>query len=510
MALDAAGGGPRLRSPKIVIIGAGMTGIASHIRLREAGIPVENITILEKADRVGGTWRDNTYPGVACDVPSHHYAFSFEPYAWSHQCAEGAEIQGYMEMVSAKYGVTDNVRFGEAVTACRYDGAGRWLVETDQGGRFEADFVLSATGVLHHPNVPKIDGLECFAGAMWHSAEWRNDVDLEGKRIGVIGNGSTAHQFIPHLINAGHETTVFMRTPQWVFPNPRLAYSETMKRRWREKPERMRFWKGVGKWFMEQFFVKATIGRPFQNWVLNRIVRNHLRLAVKDRALRAKLTPDYGVGCKRMILDSTFYPAIQKPNAHLETTAIERIEPGGVRLTDGRLIALDVLILATGFQNFSFMRPMDLVGADGLSIDEAWAEGRYDCYNSVHLPGFPNFFLMLGPTTPVGNNSVIAMTETQLGYIEQIIDLWRRGEADAVDVRPEAMDAYRAFVKKGFDGTVWVSGCQSWYLDGDGMPAIWPYDWPDFVKLMAAPKREELALTTHRPAETAQAATSDA
>lgn len=470
------------RTPSVLIIGAGATGMLAAIRLEQAGIT--DVTIIEKEDRVGGTWRDNTYPGIACDIPSHHYCYSFEPAAWSHQCAIGSELQDYMEHVGEKYGVTRRVRFGESVLSCVYDDHGKWTVTTDKGAEFVVDFVIAATGILHHPKYPEIAGLDDFAGASWHTARWNHDVDLTGKRIGVIGTGSTAHQVIPELVNAGHDVSVFQRTPQWVFPFPNLPFPEWMRKRWRAKPSRMRPWKWFYKSFIEQFFVKATIGRPVQNWLLKASVKSYLRLAVRDRDLRRKLTPDYGVGCKRLVVNFTFYPAIQKPNAHLITDRIDRIEPDGVRTADGVLHPLDVLVLSTGFHNFNYMRPMQVVGRAGHTIEDSWGEGRYRSSHAVLLEHFPNYFLMLGPGTPIGNNSVIGMAEEQIDYVLRLIELWRDRQADEIEPTPEAVAAFTDYISAGLQGSVWLGGCQSWYQDADGIPAVFPYSWKEFVHSM--------------------------
>ncbi|MDO9253288.1 MAG: NAD(P)/FAD-dependent oxidoreductase [Hydrogenophaga sp.] len=492
------------RTPSVLVIGAGATGMLAVIRLREAGIT--NVTVIEKADRVGGTWRDNTYPGVACDIPSHHYCYSFEPAPWKAQCATGAELKDYLEHVAKKYRVIERVRFGRTVTSCLWDDAGgRWTVDTDKGDHFVVDFVIAATGILHHPKMPDIPGLDSFAGPAWHTARWRHDVDLQGQRIGVIGTGSTSHQVVPELVNAGHQVHVFQRTPQWVFPFPNLPFPEWLRRRWIAKPERMRPWKTFYKAFIEQFFVKATVGHPVQNALLNVTVKSYLRLAVRNRDLRQKLTPDYRVGCKRMVVNFTFYPAIQKPNAHLETEAIERIEPEGVRLKTGRLVPLDALVLSTGFHNFNYVRPMTLVGRNGHRLEDSWGQGRYTSAHAVLMAHFPNFFLMLGPGTPIGNNSVIGMAEEQLDYVVRLIGIWRRGEADEIEPTPQAVSAFTRYIKAGLGKSVWTGGCQSWYLDADGVPVVFPYPWQDFVRSMKEINTHELTMVRRPRLENAHA-----
>ncbi|ASK21983.1 flavin-containing monooxygenase [Halomonas sp. N3-2A] len=491
------------RNPSVLIIGAGATGMLSAIRLRESGIT--DITIIEKSDRVGGTWRDNTYPGVACDIPSHHYCYSFEPIPWKHQCAVGEELQDYMEYVGWKYGVTGAVRFNEIVTSCVYDDLGKWTVKTDKGAIFVVDFVIAATGLLHHPRYPEIDGLEDFEGASWHTARWNHDVDLTGKRIGVIGTGSTSHQVVPELVNAGRDVSVFQRTPQWVFPFPNVKFPEWLRNRWRKKPERMRFWKWCYKTFIEQFIIKATVGAPVQGALMRALVKSHLRFAVRNKSLRQKLTPDYGVGCKRLVVNTTFYPAIQKPNAHLITDGITRIEPRGVRTEDGKLHELDVLVFSTGFYNFNYMRPMEVVGRAGHTIEDSWRAGRYRTSRAVLMEHFPNYFLMLGPGSPVGNNSVISIAEEQVEYVLKLINLWRDKQADEIEPTPEAVQSFTNYIKDGLEGSVWVAGCQSWYLDADGVPAVFPYPWDNFVKSMASVNTDELTMRLFEASEVAHA-----
>lgn len=491
------------RTPSVLIIGAGATGMLAAIRLREAG--VRDITVIEKADRVGGTWRENTYPGVACDIPSHHYCYSFEPAPWSHQCALGPELQAYMEHVSNKYGVTPLIRFNECVTSCIYDDAGQWTVETDAGARFKVDFVIAATGILHHPKMPEIEGLDRFAGDSWHTARWDHGVDLSGKKIGVIGTGSTAHQVVPELVNAGHDVSVFQRTPQWIFPFPNLPFPEWIRNRWKAKPERTRPWKWFFKTFIEQFFVKATVGRPVQNAILTFSAKAYLRLSIWNAELRKKLTPDYEVGCKRMVVNFTFYPAIKKPNAHLITEGIEQIEPSGVRTKDGTLHELDVLVLATGFHNFNYMRPMQMVGRAGHTIEDSWGAGRYQTNRGLLMEHFPNFLLMLGPGTPIGNNSVIGMAEEQMNYALQLIDLWRDGKADEIEPTSAAVAKFGDYIRDGLKGSVWAGTCQSWYQDADGVAAVFPYDWRTFVDSMEHVDTSELTMRKFPPKEVSHA-----
>lgn len=501
------------RNPSVVIIGAGMTGILMVIKLREAGIT--NITILEKTHNIGGTWRENTYPGVACDVPSHMYTYSFEPNPeWSNFFAKGPEIQQYFERVARKYGVMDIVRFNEAVTDARFK-EGKWQVKTSKGAELESDFLIAATGILHHPAYPDIEGLDSFKGEMFHTARWNHDADIApGKKVGVIGTGSTAAQFIPELVKTGADVNVFMRTPQWLLPIPDFTISEKTKQRMKKRPWLARASRSLSIALLEHFFTKAVTGHKIQRWLLETACKLNIRFSIKDPELRKKLTPDYKVGCKRVIINKTFYNGIQQPNAHLITEGIVRITEKCIVTKDAagneQEHELDVLVLSTGFNPFNFMRPMNMIGREELHIDDAWSE-RIKAYRSLMLPNYPNFFLMLGPNTPIGNFSVIAMSEVQTNWVIKLIDRWRDGEYDEVEAPWESVNKFNAYVKKGLEGTAWVGGCQSWYLDADGDPILWPYTWQRWVDEMEQPKMEDLMTAKFRPTnpEMSQQAFSD-
>ncbi|MAZ89586.1 MAG: monooxygenase [Cellvibrionaceae bacterium] len=472
------------RNPSVVIIGAGMTGILLTIKLHEAGIT--DITILEKKEKIGGTWRENTYPGVACDVPAHLYSYSFEPNPeWSNRYASGDEIQAYFEKVSRKYNVLERVRFNEAVTDAEYS-RGKWTVESSVGNTYEADFLISATGILHHPFKPDFDGQESFKGAMFHTAEWDHSVDLKGKRVGIIGTGSTATQIICELPKQADNLTVFQRTPQWIAPTPNREFSETIKQKCRDSRLRIEIAKKVYHTIFEQIFSKALVGNKLSHFILSTACKLNLRLGVKDKELRKKLTPDYKVGCKRLVMSGDFYSAIQRQNVDLITAGIECITESGVRTIDGKDHDLDVLVVATGFDPVAYMRPMTMKGKGGTSIDQTWQK-KVRAYRSVLLPEQPNFFLMLGPNTPIGNFSVIEMSEVQVPYVLQLIERWRENEYDEVACTQEAMEGFNQRLKDAMGDTVWTSGCQSWYLDADGDPLSWPFTWKQWKQEMETP-----------------------
>jgi cation diffusion facilitator CzcD-associated flavoprotein CzcO len=494
------------KNPSVAVIGAGMTGILMAIKLREAGIT--DIIILEKADKVGGTWRENTYPGVACDVPAHMYTYSFKGNPeWEHRFAHGSEIQQYMETVSKEYGVTDMVRFNESLDECHYRD-GKWHLTTSKRNQMVVDFVVAATGILHHPAYPDIQGLDSYKGDMFHTARWNHDVSLEGKRVGIIGTGSTATQIISESSKTVGHLTVFQRTPQWIFSVPDKNYTEAHKEPLRGNQSLMTKLSERYAFMMRHTFTAAVTGSKTAHALISWLAKRNLRKSIRDPELRAKLTPDYKVGCKRLVISSTFYKAIARKNVHLETTAIERVSERGVVTADGNEHELDVLILATGFHPFNFMRPMNLTGRDELPIDTAWAK-KVQAYRSLCIPGFPNFFLMLGPNTPIGNYSVIAMSEVQSKYVLKLIDQWRQGNLQTVEATEEAKVRYNDYLKAGMGKTVWVGGCQSWYLDPDGDPAMWPYSWDQWVTELQEPELDDFhraapaEIVPIRPAEKA-------
>ena len=481
-----------LKDPRVLIIGAGMTGILLAIRMMEEGI--RDILILEKKEDLGGTWRENIYPGVACDIPAHMYTYSFEPNPeWKYRFARGDEIQAYFKKVSDKYRVTPLIHFKEAVVRAEFKDH-KWHVRSSKGNEYIVDFLFSATGILHHPAKPDIKGIDSFRGPIFHTAEWDRSVEMKHKRIGVIGTGSTAAQVIPELVHTeGTQVYVFQRTPQWIANIPDKKYSEFARKILRISPFLAKILYQIYTFAIEQTFSKAVIGKKLPNALMTYICKRNLEKSVKDPELKKKLTPNYRVGCKRVLVNETFYPAIQKPNAHLITEGIREISSEGIVLNNGEEIKLDVIVLATGFHPFNFMRPMELIGKDGITIEEAWKK-KVQCYRHMFIPGFPNFFLMLGPNTPIGNFSVIAMSEVQTNYLMKVLRDWRRGQFLEISAKKEAMERFNEYLKKGMKHTVWVGGCKSWYLDADGDPAMWPYTWKQWTKEMSEPDYRDFEL----------------
>lgn len=476
---------------RVVIVGAGMSGILAAIRFREAGY---DVAVFEKADDVGGTWRDNRYPGLSCDVPSHLYSYSFEMNPnWSAMFASGPEIFAYFSAVADKYDVRSLIRFGSEVTACVFEG-GRWTITTKNGERDVADIVVFATGILHHPNYPDIRGLETFEGAMFHSSQWRDDVSLEDARVGVVGTGSTAVQIIAAVAGIVKSLDVFQRTPQWVFPRRNRPYTEGEREAFRSDPEQLRRLRDeMSAKFAERFANAVVDADSEQMQLTEKICLENLEEHVEDPALRAALLPSYRAACKRLVMADDFYEAVQAPTVRIVTDSIERAEPKGLRTADGELHELDVLVLATGFNAHQFMRPVHVEGPDGLTLDDLWRDGTI-AYRSVGIPSFPNLFTVLGPYSPVGNFSLIEVAEMQVDYILQLLDETERRGAEAVAPSMQATMRELDRIREGSKHTIWVTGCRSWYLDDNGVPATWPFTYEQFCEEMARPDLADFEL----------------
>jgi cation diffusion facilitator CzcD-associated flavoprotein CzcO len=456
--------------PRIAIVGAGMSGICMGARLRLAGI--EGFTLFEKSDRLGGTWRDNTYPGLSCDVPSRFYQFTFAPNPdWTHVYSPGAEIWEYFDSVAAKFGLGEHIRYGAEVTLARW-ADGVWQVHTSDGEVAEFDFLISATGILHHPRHPDLKGLEDFEGASFHSARWDHDVPLEGRRVAVVGTGSTGVQIVVGLAGVAGRLLLFQRTPQWILPLRNPEIPRFVRRAHRRVAWLNRFsyylWRSIFEVFAPAL-TQPGLRRRFVQWVC----RRHLQ-SVADPDLRRRLTPDYEPMCKRLVVSSQFYESVQRDDVEVVSEAIDHVEARGIVTADGVLHPVDVLVLATGFDAHAYLRPMDLVGPGGRTLDDAWADGPR-AYQTIALPGFPNFFMFMGPNSPVGNYSLTAIAETQATFALEWIARWQAGEIDTVQPRQSATDAFYRRVREAMPDTVWTTGCDSWYLGQDGLPELFPW-----------------------------------
>ena len=465
-----------------------MSGLLAAIKLREAGY---DFTVFEKADRVGGTWRENTYPGIACDVPSHLYSYSFALNPdWKYTSSPGHEIQDYFEGVARRFGILDEIRFGEAVVRCTWLGDA-WEVESGSGDVGRYDWVVPCTGILHHPKLPDIDGLDSFAGASFHSARWDHDVPLDGKRIGVIGNGSTGVQITGALAPRAGHFTLFQRTAQWVMPVQQVEYSAEQRAEFRANPAALdALHEELDASFHTGFANQVLDGNSEVFDGMRAVCTAHLDEYVADPVLREKLRPDYTPACKRLVVSHNFYDSIQAPQAELCTEPIERIEPEGVRTADGELHPLDVLVCATGFHVDAFVRPMEIRGLDGVLLDDVWKE-RPSAYMSVAVPGFPNFFMINGPNSPVGNFSLIRTAEMQFDYLMRLVT--HAGEHGSAKLVPSAEAAARFETERvaKAKNTVWATGCKSWYLDDRGIPFLWPFPFTRFTQEMEQPRFDD-------------------
>ncbi len=481
--------GRRARGPRFVIVGAGMAGVLSAIQLQQSGLT--DFTVYEKADRLGGTWRENTYPGVACDVPSHLYSYSFAPNPdWSHVFSPGAEIAAYFEDVARRYGVEKYISYGTEVSRLTFVDGG-WDVETATGSRDRADFVIAATGVLHHPAYPDIKGLEDFAGTVFHSARWDHRVPLAGRRLGVIGTGSSAVQIVTAAVETVGELSMFQRTPQWVLGVPNPPIDEDQRQLFRSDPAAMQAVRDELAHTFEANFANAVVDAESpEAKLLEELCVANLEENVADPVLRAKLRPDYRAACKRLIVSPGFYQAIQHPNARLVTDAIDRVEPRGVRTVDGTLHELDALVLATGFRVDQFMRPIEVTGRGGISLEQAWSE-RPTAYLAVSIPDFPNLFMLNGPNGPVGNFSLIDVAELQFAYVMQLVDRACATGLHLVSASAAATERFESERVEAAKRTVWVTGCRSWYLDDRGVPAAWPWSFDRFRTAMARPNMDD-------------------
>lgn len=477
------------RDPRIVIIGAGVAGIASAYTFQQAGFT--NFTILEKGSDVGGVWHWNRYPGLTCDVPSHIYQFAFAPKPdWSHIWAGGKEIQEYHRDVVEQFGLDAHLRLNTEVTALHYDQDQYTWTVTTADETLTADFVICATGVLHHPFIPDIPGMDTFEGAVVHTARWDPELETEGKRIAVIGTGSTGVQLVSALQTQAGKLLHFARSPQWMLWAPMklpqlgavTALLQAMPKLYQAVVERVPLW---GSSVLVDIVTKPTWRRK----LVQQYARLSLRAQIRDPKLRAELTPDYQPLCKRQVLSGTYYQAITAPNAQLVTDRIAEFTPTGIRTTEGEHHRIDIAVLATGFQAHNYMRPMQVVGRDGVTLDDAWVKGPR-AYRMTAIPGFPNMFTVLGPNSPTGSISLQYTAELTARYIVKWLKRFERGEIDEVEVTEQATDEFNAATAEAMEPTVWNTGCNSWYFSEGGTIDLWPFDRGTLTKMLSEPEPE--------------------
>ncbi len=476
---------------RVAVIGAGMAGILAAIKLRERGDV--DVVVYEKADRIGGTWRENTYPGLTCDVPSHHYSYSFERNPdWSQSLAPGAEIQEYFEQTVEKYGIESLIRYNAEIVRAVFDEGG-WDLQLASGETDRVDVVIAATGVLHHPSYPNIPGIDDFKGAIFHTSRWDHTVPLNGKRIGVIGMGSTGVQIVSALVDSAATIEHFVRTPQWIMPVAIAQYSDEQRAAYRADAKLLEKEMDVESFqaAVETYTLALTAPASEGAQVLRNACYDNLEQGVTDPQLREQLRPDHEPLCKRLIFSPNYYQAIQKPGAALVREDIERIEERGVRTRDGVLHELDVIALATGFRADRFMRPMQIIGRNGITLEEFW-RSKPRAYLAISMPDFPNLFMLNGPNGPVGNFSLIDIAEQQWHYIDQLLDKIRTGECADICVTQAALEKFDRERTAAAKTTVWYTGgCTSWYLDAEGIPASWPWNFSRFVSEMRQPRWED-------------------
>ncbi len=483
---------------EVAIVGAGFGGLCMAIKLLEEGI--QDFVILEKEHGVGGTWRDNNYPGAACDVQSHFYSFSFDGKPdWSERYAGWREIQRYILDVTERHGLRRFIRFGQQVNSAHFDsGAGRWTVGIASGATIEAKHVVLASGPLHVPSYPDIPGLEKFRGKVFHSARWDHDYDLAGKRVASIGTGGSAIQYCPAIAAQTGQLHVFQRTPAWVIPRDTRKYSARTQRRFARFPWQRKLHRARLYWTNESRI--AGLLHPSLTSIPAAIARRHLRSAIKDPALVAALTPDYTFGCKRVLISNEWYPMFNRPNVELVTNGIREVREHSIVTDDGVERPVDCIILGTGFvvDPRIYMSRFPVTGLPGRTLSRDWKDGA-EAYLGISVAGYPNLHQLVGPGTALGHNSIIFMIEAQVRYIIDAMRELRRRGADWLDVKPEAQRNFNERLQAAMTGTVWSAGCTSWYQQADGRNfTLWPWStvryW--FATRRVAARDYEFATTT--------------
>jgi cation diffusion facilitator CzcD-associated flavoprotein CzcO len=466
----------------VAVVGGGFGGVGAAAMLRRAGYG--DVTVFEKGERLGGVWSANTYPGAACDVPSHLYEFSFAPNSWSRRFAPQAEIQAYLEGVARHFGLLDSFRTATEVKGARWDDArSRWLLDTS-AGTHEAEVLLTACGQLSVPSIPSIEGLEDFEGPVFHTARWRHDVDLRGMRVAVVGTGCSAIQVVPAIQPLVGRLDVYQRSPGWTVAKNDRAYSDLERRLFRRFPALHRLDRAA-IFLGHEIGAAAMTRHTWLSPLLRMVGRRQIRRAIADPELRRKVTPTDEFGCKRVMLTDDWYPALTRHNVELITERVVAASPGGLRDGAGVERPADVVILATGFSSHDFVAPMEIVGREGRRLADEWDEVAR-AYLGLSVPGFPNMFLLYGPNTNGGTGSVIFTIESGIGHVLAALEELDRAEAARIEVRREAAEGFDRELRAALAGTVWHSGCTSWYVDEDGNdPSQWPWLWSTYRRRTA-------------------------
>ncbi|MEU3613953.1 NAD(P)/FAD-dependent oxidoreductase [Streptomyces sp. NPDC006872] len=476
---------------RVAVIGSGFGGLGAAVRLRREGIT--DFVVLERASSVGGTWRDNSYPGCACDVPSHLYSFSFAPNPdWPRTFSGQEHIRAYLEHVTDVFRLRPHLRLDSEVLRMTWDPQElRWDIETSGGRRYFADVVVSATGPLSDPRVPEIPGLDSFPGKVFHSAQWDHGHDLRGERVAMVGTGASAIQIVPAIQPDVSRLTLFQRTPPWVMPRVDRAISGAERALHRALPVTAQLRRGL-LWGLRELQVQAFTKHPNELGLVEQIAKRNMARAIKDPALRAKLTPDYRIGCKRILLSSAYYPALAQPNVDVVASGLSEIRGSTLVAADGTEAEVDTIVFGTGFHVTDMPITDRVVDADGRTLAESWKDGM-EALRGASAAGFPNWMTIIGPNTGLGNSSMILMIESQLNYMADYLrQLDVLGGRAALDARPNAVQAWNRRVQQRMKRTVWnTGGCTSWYLDANGRnTTVWPGTTAEFRK---ATRRVDLA-----------------
>ena len=475
---------------RVVVIGAGFGGIGLGIKLKLAGR--HDFLILEKSDCVGGVWRENRYPGAACDVPSHLYSFSFEPRAdWPDKFGKQADILDYLTHCARKHSLEPHIRFGAEVSEARWDEAScHWIVQTSGGEVYEAQALITATGQLNRPYIPSLSGLQNFAGAAFHSAEWRQDYDFSGQRVAVIGTGASAIQFIPAIAPLVSKLIVFQRSAPYVLPKPDKQYSQWQRDMFARHAGLLRLSRLLTyiRHEMRAFaFVTWRAAMNIKKWSFRRF----LRRSIKDDKLREGLTPDYRMGCKRILLSNDFYPAMARENVELVTQAIVDVRPDAIVTSDGVERKIDCIVYGTGFAATEFLVPIKITGTRGQDLHRSW-QGGAKAHLGMTVSGFPNFFMLYGPNTNLAHNSIVYMIEHQIRYVMACLDRLNRDEIRSLEIKRDVQERYNVKLQRRLQKAMWSKGCKSWYLTADGTnTANWPGYSLEFTLRTRAPKWDE-------------------
>lgn len=459
-----------------LIIGTGFGGLGMAIQLKKAGI--DSFTILEKAASVGGTWRDNTYPGAACDVQSHLYSYSFEPKSnWSRKFGLQPEIRAYMEGCVAKYDLQDHIHFSQEVESATFNkDSGLWIIETKGGDRYEATALVSATGQLNQPTYPNIEGIESFKGKVFHSARWDHDYDLTGRKVAVIGTGASAIQFVPQIVTKVQELKLFQRSAAWVIPKPDRPFTGFEQWVFESIPAVDRIYRSMIYWKNESRALAFTRFGFLLN-VFKWQAKNLAKKKIKDPVKRQRIIPDYPVGCKRVLISNDWYDAINQDNLDLINDQITRIEEHAIITKDGTRHEVDAIIYGTGFKATDFLAPMKVTGLGGLDLNQAWKEGA-EAYKGISVSGFPNLFILYGPNTNLAHSSIVFMLESQIRYVTQCIGMLQDPGLYYMNVKAGRQSEYSSRIQEKLKGSVWEAGCTSWYKTASGKNTN---NWPGFT-----------------------------